>query len=549
MFGTLKPKMCGLSEQDQKTHWRFYCGLCKGLGKNYGLAQRALVSYDAVFVSLIVDALSLESATEASCRCPMNPLVHRPTVADDSVPMRFASAISLLLSDQWLADRAEDGKPWAKASRRWLTPSLKKAQSLLTGLGIQLDNLQGFEKLQAKTEASTSVTLDQAAAPTAEALRLVFGEMSQLPGVTPLLQEQLHSRALSSLGQSLGRIIYFIDVLEDLEKDARRQEFNPCLNNTEDGPKVDLERVKDCRFALHSEFLRVREIFEVLPWQRHKAVLGNILGQLQGSSRRAAEQASQWLCRTGVVASASEVYASGQTPSSGDAVGGPVDASGAGSGSTGKGGQAGAGGGGGDDDDVIAIEGEMPEDDEPARKPDRHFHSSDSSGKSRSLTYLAMGCAGGLCFSWLPLMVNSARGQPPKDTSNAMASCFKAWGDCAEEIGKNSKGCGDSGQSVKGCCDGWSESVDGCGPKCNFSCDGDKCVKGCCDSACKELNCEKACQGCCENACKGCNPCQNVQCDKGCEQCCSAGCKQQFGYGFEWTQSIWDSISSLWICS
>ena len=92
MFGTLKPHSCGLACDRRHAYATFYCGLCKGLGDHFGTATRALLTYDAVFLALVVDGLMVERAAPDTCRCPMLPLVHRPTVRPDSVAMRSSAA-------------------------------------------------------------------------------------------------------------------------------------------------------------------------------------------------------------------------------------------------------------------------------------------------------------------------------------------------------------------------------------------------------------------------------------------------------------------------
>ena len=110
MFGTLKPHTCRLGCDRKHEYATFYCGLCKSLGDNFGTLTRALLNYDAVFLALVADALMDVEAAPDRCRCPILPVTFRPTVRPDSTAMRYAAAMQMLLSDQWLADRAADGK-------------------------------------------------------------------------------------------------------------------------------------------------------------------------------------------------------------------------------------------------------------------------------------------------------------------------------------------------------------------------------------------------------------------------------------------------------
>jgi len=117
MFGTLRPGRRDLSPAARREHHRFYCGLCQSVGQSFGQPWRALHSHDAVFMSLLADGLAAEAAAPDRCRCPMMPLIHRPTVSPESPAMRYAAALQMLLGDQKLADRAAEGGAAARLAR------------------------------------------------------------------------------------------------------------------------------------------------------------------------------------------------------------------------------------------------------------------------------------------------------------------------------------------------------------------------------------------------------------------------------------------------
>jgi hypothetical protein len=80
MFGTARPRPCALPGPDRQAFRHLYCGTCKGLHA-YGTPTRALTSWDAVLLGAIVEGLQDEAAPYGTCRCPLNPLVHKPIVA------------------------------------------------------------------------------------------------------------------------------------------------------------------------------------------------------------------------------------------------------------------------------------------------------------------------------------------------------------------------------------------------------------------------------------------------------------------------------------
>ena len=219
MFGTLKPHGCAHGCQQRHEYERFYCGLCASLGDSFGQVSRGLTSYDAVFLALVADGLVEEGAAPDRRRCPLLPVVHRPTVRSDSPAMRYAAAMSVLLSDQWLADRAMDGRRAAQAARPLLSNKVKTARSILADLGISLADLDGFEEQQRRVEVPGETGPRAAAEPTEAALDRVFERMALLPGVTEEARGEEARRALGDFGRQLGIAIYLIDALDDLEKD------------------------------------------------------------------------------------------------------------------------------------------------------------------------------------------------------------------------------------------------------------------------------------------------------------------------------------------
>lgn len=181
MFGTLRLHTCQLGCGRRHDYASFYCGLCKSLGDHFGTLSRALLNYDAVFLALVADGLMEEPAAPDRCRCPMLPITFRPTVRPDSPAMRYAAAMQMLLADQWLADRSEDGGRAAAAARPLLSGKVDAARAILAELGVSLDDLTGFEREQARCEVPGVTGPRDAAAPTASALARVFERMAELP--------------------------------------------------------------------------------------------------------------------------------------------------------------------------------------------------------------------------------------------------------------------------------------------------------------------------------------------------------------------------------
>lgn len=299
MFGTLKPHRCTMDRGVEAEYRLFYCGLCQGLGRRFGPLSRGVLSRDAVFVALVADGLAEQAAEPSSCRCPMMPLKHQPTASGDSVPLRYAAGIQMLLGDQWLADRAADGNRPAAVARSLAARPVATARDDLARLGVSLERLEGFERRQAAVEDG-SATPEEAAAPTAEALGLVFAALVDLPTAGPEQRQPAVREDLRQLGHHVGQVIYLADALEDLRKDYLRGHFNPCVVEGAQGRRIVPGRVRSACRTLKKAQQGIAQLLPRLPWKRHLPVVENILNdRLAGTARTASSRARHWSSVTG----------------------------------------------------------------------------------------------------------------------------------------------------------------------------------------------------------------------------------------------------------
>ena len=293
MFGTLKPRLCVLQPDARDAWGRLYCGVCAGLGEGFGHGLRATLTHDAVFVATLADALADEAGASSSCRCPLVPVVHRATVSFESPAIRFAAAVQILLGDQWLADRAADGRRPHRLARTLLADRVRRAHEALRALGVDSAALHGFESRQGAVERTDSPSPAEAAAPTADALGHVFASLADLRGVS---SEARAARAtLRTFGRALGAVIYHLDALDDLRDDLVDGAFNPCLTrHAGTVATLDTARLDETVTALSVSLDALSVSLAALPMQRHRALVESVIdGTLRPSAQRAIEGARE----------------------------------------------------------------------------------------------------------------------------------------------------------------------------------------------------------------------------------------------------------------
>lgn len=482
MWGTLRPKTCRMPESEKSDYQHLYCGLCKGLGDGYGQASRALVSHDAVFVGLLVEALSGDASDRGKCRCPMLPVVHRPILTPSSVPIRFASAVQILLGDQWLADKAHEGKRGAALLRRLASGQVDRANAVLGDLGVSFEPVRNFDGAQLAAERLGSGDIEDASRPTEQALAFVFETIASLPGVTA--DSEADRARLRSLGSAVGRLIYLTDALDDLEKDYLGRDFNP-LFSVELGALdarlrrdvvIDPKRVERAAALVRDAVDALANDIAALPLVRHRALVESVLtGELPRLARRAltkARNAAASQRRTQLM----RLRTAGVARRAVHAVG------------------------------VLAaflFAWLLGQRQAFAQKPKAKAKALPSASVSASASASASAAASNLPPMEIPA-VKDRRGTggggagTDDDATSTSTGSGGSGPSGSSPCPSSSCGCGDACNELCGKCGGACKSCcDNCGSSCNCcnSC-GDGC-KGCCDGC-------KGCDGCC-NGCNGCN--------------------------------------------
>lgn len=276
MFGSLQPTLCQIDGEDAAAYRRMYCGTCKALGDEYGLAARPLLSYDVVLFATVIEALRTEPSAESRCRCPLMPLVHRPIVTPASPAMRIAAALQMALTDQWLADQQADGHPTVALARPLTRGRAARAREELAALGLDPRPLQDLSERQVHVEATTRDFV-RAAEPTAGLLATIFARIGSLPGsIAEVAPATPGASGLHSLGRNLGLVIYGLDALEDLNEDRRSGAFNPGID---EGGRVSAARVATMGAELERALAAIAHSVARIPWQRYGAVLADVLCQ------------------------------------------------------------------------------------------------------------------------------------------------------------------------------------------------------------------------------------------------------------------------------
>lgn len=269
MFGYIRPWKPELKMKEFALYKAVYCGLCRELGKGYGLPARFLLTYDATFFCLLGLSLRPECCGFGKTRCPANPLRRCDAVLPAPELSFWADVTVLLFCEKWEDNLRDAGlrkraaafllRPWAAFLRRRAARRRPDAASLI----------EGFSRRQADAERGRGSSLDAAADPTA----------SLVAGLLRMGKDGAQARVLERLGYFLGRWSYLADAADDLERDLKSGDYNPfavACGVTESLPQR--RRREILHPALTICISEALTAFALLECRRYGPVLGNVLG-------------------------------------------------------------------------------------------------------------------------------------------------------------------------------------------------------------------------------------------------------------------------------
>lgn len=255
-----------------------YCGLCRQLGRSFGLLARFTLSYDTTFLALVGLSIGEEEPKIAPGRCPFNPLKRMPVCGSAPALVYSADAAALLLWWKLRDDLADEGFGKRLLARLGLFLT-GKAYRKAAARRPELDEaLRRMTEGQQALEARRCANIDEAAEPTAAALSAIFSALSG---------EERQRRVLERLGYLLGRFVYLADALDDLEKDRRAGRYNPFLLAGGAAETGQLrQRAKESLYLTAGELQRAWQLLRV---RRFSPILENILtlGLMSAANRLA----------------------------------------------------------------------------------------------------------------------------------------------------------------------------------------------------------------------------------------------------------------------
>ncbi len=252
MFGYVMANASSLSKEEKEVYKAHYCGLCKVLREHYGQKAIMALSYDMVFLEMVLADLTDSDETKGKERCIPHPVKEHEYII--TAYSEYAADMQMLLGYYSLLDKVKDegkGKSEEKKMRALLPDLEKKYPRIAVAIKTGLDRIGENEEKNSKD---------------AETMSLLFGTI--LGEVFVYDDTSFFRDDLRSLGCALGRFIYLLDAWCDRKKDEKEGAYNPLSND------ITESRMKE---MLLDAAASASAAFERLPLDQHIFILRNIL--------------------------------------------------------------------------------------------------------------------------------------------------------------------------------------------------------------------------------------------------------------------------------
>jgi len=216
MLGYVTCENSELKMRDFEIYNGYYCGICKSIGRRYGQLPRMVLSYDAVFLALILAGSSNDEEKISKEHCVMHHIKKKTIVRNDTVD--YAADIMLILAWHKVLDDAEDeGKLYAKVTVKVMNRIYKKLRKAHSEFCNCIEeNLKELNKL----EQEKCNNLDKISDLFAKVMSKILSDYDAAAS---------SKRELSRFGYDLGKWIYLMDAWEDIEENIESGAYNPLL--------------------------------------------------------------------------------------------------------------------------------------------------------------------------------------------------------------------------------------------------------------------------------------------------------------------------------
>lgn len=214
MFGFVVADPEKLSEENRAHYRACYCGLCEDLGEDRKALSRMALTYDLVFLAIVLSSFYNEKYEVTSGRCPVHPLKKRSFCRNRFT--RYASDMNIALAYYKYMDDVNDDASFSATLKMKLLGN--EAEKISRKYPRRCSDIKKYLKQLEEAEKNNILIPDIPAE--------IFGN---LLGSIFRFEENEDGEKLFAFGKALGKFIYILDASVDMKKDIKKQKYNPLV--------------------------------------------------------------------------------------------------------------------------------------------------------------------------------------------------------------------------------------------------------------------------------------------------------------------------------
>ena len=266
MFGFIRPVKVELRVKEADRFQQVYCGLCHAIRAEYGRFYTLFLSYDMTFFALVAGSEEAETAPPCRKRCDASPF-RRKSCAETDDALRLAADASILLTYHKFQDDLADEKGAKRALAALLCRLGRRGYEKARARMPEADEdiRQALEDLR-RLEAERCPSMDRAA-----------DTSSRMTAAVVPRTGDTRERILHQMFYQIGRGIYLVDAVQDIQKDMEENSYNPVVLRYElQTPDISAVR-EPLERTLERSLADICMAFDLLSPRRDADLIRNII--------------------------------------------------------------------------------------------------------------------------------------------------------------------------------------------------------------------------------------------------------------------------------
>lgn len=264
MFGYVNVDRDKLSDGEKGLYQTFMCGLCISTKKYFPNVARMSVNYDINFFNVLFHSVADVDVEIVHDRCVAHPVRKRTILKTTEITDKLAIANVMLVYLNILDDVVDGGS----LKKKMALSTFKKSYCIAAGKWKELDDVltSRYNDLR-EIEKESCNSLDAVCHPFADLSRqfavLVMGEMC--------------NNYLADLCYNIGKWIYLIDALDDVEKDIKKGNYNAFLQYYNGDLSAIKQNIDEISFVMYAVLNRIASCYNDLNLTKYRCLLDNVI--------------------------------------------------------------------------------------------------------------------------------------------------------------------------------------------------------------------------------------------------------------------------------